>query len=221
MTLKEAKYKVLSLIEELNPESEYLTDDPDIQMKINSVFNQIQVELCRLKKIPAKYVYDIEEHGNTLLIKDIPNIYQLNNISTDEYELKGDLEIVFDDDVESATIYYYKYPELIDVIIEPQEIEVEETDNTEIEETEEESQETTPQYETLAEASARIDEEYVFELSQDVLEVMPYGVAADLLKNDMISDYGKYYYERYNEMKQMIDSRVSSGLIVAEGGLDI
>ena len=214
MTLKEAKTKVLSLIEELNPDSEYLTDDPDIQLKINSVFNQIQVELCRLKKIPAKYVYNITEHGNTLAISNIPNIYQLKNITPENYEVKGDLEIVFEDGVEEATIYYYKYPELIDVIIEPQLIEEEDSES-------DSEEEQTPQYETMEEASARIDEDYVFELTEDVLEIMPYGVAADILKNDMISNYGKYYYERYNEMKQMIDSRIASGLIVAEGGLDI
>ena len=37
MTLEEMKKKVLGLIEELNPESKLLTDDPDIATKINSV----------------------------------------------------------------------------------------------------------------------------------------------------------------------------------------
>ena len=198
MTLKEAKTKVLSLIEELNPEHDYLTEDPDISAKINSVFNQIQVELCRLKKIPAKYVYNRVEEGNTLLITDIPDIYQLSNISTDKYSIKGDLEIIFEDEAdEEITIYYYKYPELIPIIITPEE------------------------GETEAEASERIDNTYVFELAEDALEVMPYGVAADILKNDMISNYGRYYDERYNMLKQYLDSRITSGLIVAEGGLDI
>lgn len=197
MTLKEQKIKILSLIEEVNPKSEYLTDDPDISAKINSVINQIQDELARLKKIPAKYEYDTTEN-KTLLIKDIPNCYQLNKLTTSKYELLGDMEIKFDDDVEKkVTIYYYKYPSLINVIITANENESEE------------------------EASKRIDEEYKFELAQEVLEIMPYGVAADLLKNDMISNYGKYYYERYNEMKQMIDPRQTSGIIIAEGGIDI
>ena len=197
MTLKEQKYKILSLIEELNPESEYLTEDPDISSKINSVINQIQLELIRIKKIPTKYEYDTKL-GKTLLLSDIPDMYQLNKLSTTKYDIKGDLEIVFDEDVEEiVTIYYYKYPELIDVIINP------------IEE------------ETIEEASKRIDETYEFELTEDLLEVMPYGVAADLLKNDMISNYGKYYYERYNEMKQMLDPRFTPGMIVAEGGLNI
>lgn len=196
MTLKEQKYKILSLIEELNPEHEYLTEDPDISAKINSVINQVQNELSRLKKIPAKYEYDTTL-GKTLLLKDIPSMYQINKLSTTKYEVKGDLEIIFDDDVEeNVTIYYYKYPALIDVLITPSE------------------------GETSEEASQRIDEEYEFEIADDLLEILPYGVAADLLKNDMISNYGKYYYERYNEMKQMIDPRFTPGLVVAEGGLD-
>lgn len=190
MTLKEQKYKILSLIEELNPEHEYLTEDPDISAKINSVINQVQNELSRLKKIPAKYEYDTTL-GKILLLKDIPSMYQINKLSTTKYEVKGDLEIIFDDDVEeNVTIYYYKYPTLIDVIIDS------------------------------AETSKKIDEEYKFEIADDLLEILPYGVAADLLKNDMISNYGKYYYERYNEMKQMIDPRFTPGLVVAEGGLD-
>ena len=55
MTLLEMKKKVLGLIEELNPDSELLTDDPDISTKINDVINQIMFELARFKKIP-KYV---------------------------------------------------------------------------------------------------------------------------------------------------------------------
>lgn len=196
MTLKEQKIKILSLIEELNPESELLTDDPDISSKINAVINQVQNELSRIKKIPAKYIYDTSKN-KTLLLTDIPNNYQLNKLSTTKYKIEGDYEIIFDDDVEeNVTIYYYKYPTSISVII------AGETEEKQLEN------------------SKKIDEEYEFEIANDLLEVLPYGVASDLLKNDMISNYGRYYYERYNEMKQMIDSRTSSGIIVAEGGLD-
>ena len=52
MTLKEMKRKVLALIEELNPDSDLLTDDPDIATKINEVINQVMFELARMKKIP-------------------------------------------------------------------------------------------------------------------------------------------------------------------------
>ena len=44
MTLMDMKYKVLALIEELNPESEYLTDDPDISTKINYVIKKEEIK---------------------------------------------------------------------------------------------------------------------------------------------------------------------------------
>ena len=53
MTLKDMKLRVLSLIEEINPESEYLTDDIDIQAKINYVIDIKNHELSRIKKIAA------------------------------------------------------------------------------------------------------------------------------------------------------------------------
>ena len=61
---------------------------------------------------------------------------------------------------------------------------------------------------------------YEFELDNILLSIMPYGIAADLLKMDMISGYGKYFYERYMELKQQIDTRVTTGIIQVEGGVD-
>jgi hypothetical protein len=55
MTYKESKKDVLALIEELDENSALLTDDPDISAKVIGVFNNIQFELARLKKIP-RYV---------------------------------------------------------------------------------------------------------------------------------------------------------------------
>ena len=70
MTLLEMKKKVLGLIEELNPNSELLTDDPDIATKINNVINQVSYELARLKKIP-KYVEIEVNKGDRLTFADI------------------------------------------------------------------------------------------------------------------------------------------------------
>ena len=48
----------------------------------------------------------------------------------------------------------------------------------------------------------RIDESnedtYEFEISDDLLEILPYGVAGDLLKSDISANYGKVYSDRYN-----------------------
>ena len=64
-------------------------------------------------------------------------------------------------------------------------------------------------------------EDYVFALSTDVLEIMPYGVAADLLKNDTSNAYGNIYTNRYEQMKQQLDPRYSVGLMEVEGGVDV
>ena len=62
---------------------------------------------------------------------------------------------------------------------------------------------------------------YEFELSADELEIMPYGVAADLLKADVSTEYGSVYATRYESMKQMLDPRYAMPFITFEGGVNI
>jgi hypothetical protein len=50
---------------------------------------------------------------------------------------------------------------------------------------------------------------------------MPYGIARDLLRLDMISSYGSYFERTYNELKAQIDSRRTKGMISFVGGIDI
>ena len=59
---------------------------------------------------------------------------------------------------------------------------------------------------------------YEFELSADALEIMPYGIAADLLKSDVSAEYGSIYATRYAELKQMLDPRYQMSSITIEGG---
>ena len=49
-TLGNIKQKVFRLIEEIDTTNQYLTDDPDLQNKINTVANAIQMELYRFKR---------------------------------------------------------------------------------------------------------------------------------------------------------------------------
>ena len=65
------------------------------------------------------------------------------------------------------------------------------------------------------------EDTYTFELDMDALEVMPFGVAGDMLKTDPSTNYGMYFSNRYNELKQMLDSRSTAGLITIEGGVDL
>ena len=69
--------------------------------------------------------------------------------------------------------------------------------------------------------TAKTKDSYEFEVSPDVLEVMVYGIAGDLLKSDVSSGYGAVYTNRYESMKQMLDPRYQVGSIRIEGGVDI
>ena len=64
-------------------------------------------------------------------------------------------------------------------------------------------------------------EAYEFELSPDCLEIMPYGIAGDLLKSDISTEYGSNYSTRYESMLQRLDPRYQMGSIYIEGGIDI
>lgn len=187
MTLLELKKKVLGLIEELNPDSEYLTEDPDIATKINEVINQIMFELARLKKIP-KYVELEVTEGDMVNFTHIEKecgyeVYQISAVSGVNYSPKANGTIL--KVLESGTIG-------IDVFVYPERI----TEKTK-------------------------DKAYEFELSPEVLEIMPYGVAGDLLKSDVSTEYGSIYATRYETMIQRLDPRYHIGSIYIEGGVSI
>ena len=52
-----------------------------------------------------------------------------------------------------------------------------------------------------------------------MLEIMPYGVAADLLKSDVSAEYGNIYATRYESMLQRLDPRYAMGFVTIEGGV--
>jgi hypothetical protein len=117
MTLEEMIREVLALIEELNPNSEYLTSDEDIQAKIHGVINQIQLELARMKKIPA-YTTETVVAGQVFELNDLEEFYQIRLIRPKNakgedmsYELVENMVIFAEDG--TADIFYYKYPKEI------------------------------------------------------------------------------------------------------------
>ena len=59
---------------------------------------------------------------------------------------------------------------------------------------------------------------YEFELSDDALEIMPYGIAGDLLKSDVSAEYGNVYSARYESMLQRLDPRNHMTSVYIEGG---
>lgn len=187
MTLLEMKKKVLALIEELNPDSEYLTDDPDIATKINGVINQVMYELARFKKLPKYVEIDVTE-GDKLTFEDIEKecgyvVYQLGTVCGVDYTPKANGTILKFLETGTAEIDLFVYPEEI-------------TEKTK-------------------------DKAYEFELPAEVLEIMPYGVAGDLLKSDVSAEYGNIYSARYEAMKNMLDPRYQMSTITIEGGISI
>lgn len=186
MTLKEMKKKVLGLIEELNPDSKLLTDDPDIATKINDVTNQLMFELVRMKKLPAYTEIEVNE-GDLIDFESIENVggypvYQLNSVRGVKYELKADGSIIKALEDGIAEIDYYKYPESI---------------------------------------TSKTNDSYEFELPQDALEMMPYGIAGDLLKSDISSEYGRIYSDRYELMLSRLDPRYNMGTFTIDNSVDI
>lgn len=184
ITHLEMKKKVFSLIEELNPNSELLTDDPDISAKYNEVANQVQYELARIKKIP-KYVEMNVAAGSIITFADIEKacgseVYQLATICGVNYTPKASGTVLKILESGTAEIECFVYPERI-------------TDKTK--------------------------GDHELELSQDALEIMPYGIAADLLKSDISTEYGTIYAVRYKELLQMLDPRYQMTSIYIEGGV--
>ena len=186
MTKKELKLQTLALIEEVNPDSEFLTDDPDIEAKIDYVINMVMFEMCRMKKI-GKYVEMEVNKGDLVTFDDIGgavgyDIYQLGTVCGVKHIYKANGTVL--KILESGTLE-------VDCFVYPERI------------------------------TEKTKDSYEFELSQDVLEIMPYGIAADLLKSDVSAEYGKVYAERYEDMKQMLDPRNHMTSVYIEGGVSI
>lgn len=187
MNLLEFKKKYLSLIEEVSPDNEYLTEDPDLAAKQNEVVNQVMFEMARIKKIP-KYVEIPVSKGDLLTFADIEKecgyeVFQIKMVSGVGHVSKAEGTVLKFTEDGTAEIEVFVYPERI-------------TEKTK-------------------------DKAYEFELSSDALEIMPYGVAADLLKSDVSSEYGTIYAQRYEQMLSRLDPRYQLTEISIEGGYNI
>lgn len=184
MTLLELKKKTLGLIEEVNPNHEALTEDPDIAAKHNDVTNQVMFEMCRIKKLPKYAELEVTE-GDLVTFEDIEaavgyEVYQLGTVSGVNYTPKADGTVLKILESGTLEVNCYVYPERI---------------------------------------TEKTKDSYEFELTPDVLEIMPYGIAADLLKSDVSTEYGSIYATRYETMLNRLDPRYSMTSIYIEGGV--
>ena len=187
MTYEEMQKKYLGLIEELDPNSEQLTQDPDIAAKQIEVTNQVMFELARMKKIPKYVVMEVNE-GDLVTYETIEKecgyeVYQIHSASGVHYNSKAGGTVL--KILESGTLE-------LDIFVYPERI----------------TERTKPKA-------------YEFELSPDVLEIMPYGIAADLLKSDESMGYGAIYEKEYEKKLARLDPRYQMANIYVEGGVDI
>lgn len=184
MTLFEMKERILALVEEGNPESAFLTEDPDIAGKLNPVIDQLQFELARIKKLPRFLKLPVKA-GETLDFAALGKacggeIYQLGVVSGVDYALRAAGTVLEFAEDGVASIECFLYPTRI---------------------------------------TARTEDTEKLLLSDDCLEILPYGVAADLLKSDPTAQYGKVYADRYETMLRRLDPRYAVGGVVIEGGV--
>ena len=69
--------------------------------------------------------------------------------------------------------------------------------------------------------NSETEDTFKLDLPTDCLEIMPYGVAGDILKSDVSSQYGTIYSNRYKELLQTLDPRQGIQIATYSGGLDI
>ena len=70
-------------------------------------------------------------------------------------------------------------------------------------------------------SDTKTKDSYEFELPQDALELMPYGIAGDLLKSDISSEYGRIYSDRYEMMLSRLDHRYNLGTFTIDNSVEI
>jgi hypothetical protein len=186
MNLTEMKKKILGMIEELDPDTESLTSDQDIETKLNDTINQVMYELARMKKIPDYAEIEVQA-GDLVRFEDITavsgyDVYQLDRVRGVDYQFRANGTIIKVLESGTLEVDYFKYPELI---------------------------------------TEKTNGSYEFELSADALEILPYGVAGDLLKTDVSTNYGEIFTQRYELMLSRLDPRYSLGMFSVEGGVNV
>ena len=68
--------------------------------------------------------------------------------------------------------------------------------------------------------TSKTKDSYEFELTPDVLEIMPYGIAADLLATD-VSSNGQEFRQRYEIMLTRLDTRNHMPTVSIVGGINV
>lgn len=192
MTLGENKKIALALIEEYVKTNQKLTDDTDIQDRINLLYAPAYQELAQNKKIiktkTIKEISDEEQEEGYEEISLPSDMYQLRKVVawdkngadvSPDYKILGKKIYVNKQSNAQYIIEYYVYPTVI-------------TENT--------------------------TDKFMLEIDQDAQMILPYQVANDILKVDPSADYSAFLGE-YQRKLQALDSRREIASITVEEGV--
>lgn len=188
MTLGENKKITLGLIEEYSNANPKLTDDVDIQNRINFLYATNYQELSQRKKIlktkTLKEVTDEKlEEGYTeytlpssmYQFKRVIALDEKNKTVDADYYTIGKKKIYINNESNANYILeYYAYPTII-------------TDET--------------------------DDDFTLELDQDALLILPYAVANDILKTDPSADYSAFLAD-YSRKLENLNTSISNSRVV-------
>ncbi len=193
MTLGENKKICLALIEEYVKTNEKLTDDTDIQDRINLLYAPAYQELAQAKKIiktkTLKEIQDEESEEEGYEEFSLPsNLYQLRKVVawdknggdvSPDFKRLGNKIYINRNSNAQYIIEYYIYPSVI-------------TETT--------------------------SDKFMLEIDQDAQMILPYQVANDILKVDPSADYTAFMAE-YQRKLQALDSRRDIATISVEEGV--
>ena len=193
MTLGENKKICLALIEEYVKTNEKLTDDTDIQDRINLLYAPAYQELAQAKKIiktkTLKEIQDEESEEEGYEEFSLPsNLYQLRKVVawdknggdvSPDFKRLGNKIYINRSSNAQYIIEYYIYPSVI-------------TETT--------------------------SDKFMLEIDQDAQMILPYQVANDILKVDPSADYTAFMAE-YQRKLQALDSRRDIATITVEEGV--
>lgn len=188
MTLGENKKIALALIEEYDPKNPLLTDDEDIQNKINFCYATAYMELGQTKKILK-----------TKILKEISNE---TGIGYEEYSLPSSLMqlkriVAWDENGNEVEADYKKIGKKIYI----------NRAST--------AQYIMEFYIYPAEIKENTTDDFMLELDLDAQMILPYKVADDIIKVDPSADYTAFLNE-YNRKMEAFDTRREIPSMVVE-----
>lgn len=197
MNLKENKILTLALIEEYNPDSEFLSDDEDIIARLNSIYNACLMNLARQKRIERTYTYDDRTETTETMYEEFSlpaDWYMIRDILVQDSEtnsIKGTQpdyyrignKLYINSAVHGTHILrYYAYPKLI--------------------------------------KADEDDERYRFDIDQDIQFLLPYAVASDILKSDRSVDYTSFENKYRTELSALAPQKEEMQVFINDNGLE-